>query len=258
MAKKKHETRLTVKFDPEGRPVRLRELRKLVHNLAACLDHLSTITLDGKRAPEFAIADLFAGSAGLQVAPDKSRPVDSDKIIRRFKQTARAIYDDSANGQLDARTLELFRKLAFPASKQENRLWFDDMPITTQFLANIDKRLEHPVRAFGQLKGRLERVNVHGMNEFIIYPPIITTGIRCVFPDRLMHKVGGSLKRSVTVQGVMLYRGDDPFPHFVEVEDIVLHPLDEKLPKLSAMKGIAPNCTGKMSTLDFLGSLHHD
>ncbi len=253
----KQPEKLTIKLDPAGRPVRLNEVRRLFDNLAACLAHVAETTLG--KSPDFAISRLFTGSAGVVVAPDDTQPAEGEAAIRAFKKTARQIYDDSANGEIDAKSLELFRKLAMPASRARNRLWFDDLPITTQFIANIDKRLAKTIRGYGQLKGRLEKVNVHGKLEFVIYPVLRTKGIRCTFPDSLRDRVGEAIKgKVVTVKGVMLYLSDEPFPYLVHVEEIEILPPDEELPTLHDLRGIAPGCTGSQSTIDFLRSIPNE
>lgn len=250
-----HETpKVTIKFDPEGRHVHLSELRRLCDNLSACLEHLAGQTVDGP-SPEFSITGLFTGSVGVEVSPAQTRRKEGERVLKQFKRTAKALTNDRKDIVLDARTLELFRKLAFPAVRTNSRLWFDAVPITTQFIANIDKRLDQPVRAWGSLKGVLERVNVHGKNEFFVYPPIRNRGIRCLFKPSLTDTVGSALKRSVTVHGIMLYRGDDAFPYLVEVEEITTHPHDDKLPTLGDLRGIAPLCTGDMTSLEFVRSL---
>jgi hypothetical protein len=253
----KQPEKLTIKLDPAGRPVRLNEVRRLFDNLAACLAHVAETTLG--ESPDFAIAKLFTGSAGVVVSPDKTQPAEGAAAIRAFKKTARQLYDDSANGEVDAKSLELFRKLAMPASRARNQLWFDDLQITTQFIANIDKRLAKTIRGYGHLKGRLEKVNVHGKLEFVIYPILRTKGIRCTFTDDLRDVVGEAVKgKVVTLKGTMLYLSDEPFPYLVHVDDITIHPPDDALPTLHDLRGIAPDCTGKMSTLDFLRSIPNE
>lgn len=245
---------VSIVLDSAERLVRLAEMRQLCEKLAACLDQIATTTLPGK-PPEFAIVQLINGSAGLQVAPDRITPDEGAKVLSEFKHISRVLHFDEANGHIDSCTLERFRSLAGFVAKRNNRLWFDNLEITTQFIANIDKRLSTPIRSFGNLKGRLDKIDVHGKNQFVIYPPIRTRGIKCQFAESLTEQVGLAVKKSVTVTGLTHYHDDEPFPYFVEVETITIHPPNEELPSLRDMKGVAPDLTGADSTIDYLRSL---
>src|SRR5262249_9323233 len=103
-----------------------------------------------------------------------------------------------------------------------------------------------PLTSVGTVKGRLERLNVHNRQEFIIYPPIAGVHVRCLFPEDLFSLVQAAIKQNITVSGTLVFRPESAFPERVHVRSIDIHPADEELPKLAALRGLCPGATGKL------------
>lgn len=84
------------------------------------------------------------------------------------------------------------------------------------------------------------------------------TPITCRFSEGMLPQVREALKRNVTVRGSMHYDDDHPFPKLVQVTSLEVHPCDDELPSLAALRGLAPGSTGDLSAVDFVRSLRHD
>ena len=110
----------------------------------------------------------------------------------------------------------------------------------------------------GSVKGRLERLNVYNRFEFVIYPPIPGYSVRCVFTDDLFDTIHKAIRRTVTVYGVLHYRPDRPFPDWVQVKSLEVHPADDQLPKLADLRGAWKGCTGGLSALEFVQANRDD
>src|SRR5260370_42563342 len=90
-----------------------------------------------------------------------------------------------------------------------------------------------PLTSVGTVKGRLERLNLHNRNEFVIYPPVPGVQVTCLFPEELFSQVQAAIKQNITVSGRLVFRPGSAFPERVHVRRIEIHPAAEKLPQLA-------------------------
>ncbi len=89
----------------------------------------------------------------------------------------------------------------------------------------------------GSVKGRLESLNVHHKNQFVIYPPYEGCSITCDFPLELFPTVQKAIKQNVTVFGTLIFIPGKPFPEEVRVKSIEIHLPDDELPDLQSLRG---------------------
>jgi hypothetical protein len=236
----------------DGR-VRLADFRTFCDHLTACLNRLADKVIGGHA--EYDITGLATGSAVMEIGPNPETFMAGAATLECFRDTVSALQDDRpVHPKLDDDDLHLFRRLGSQVGRSLDGLELGSKQITTQYVANIDKRLAKPVTAIGTLKGVLERINVHNTTEFYIYPPLADRGVPCRFPEELVELVRKALKRNVTVSGKLHYLPDSAFPQSVDAEAIEIHPRDCDLPTLIDLKGIAPDSTGGMPVLDYLRS----
>jgi hypothetical protein len=64
------------------------------------------------------------------------------------------------------------------------------------------------------------------------------------------------MDRYVTVWGKIKYKTWDKFPYAIMADDIEVH--DEPRTVFGALKGIAPNATGDLSSTDYLNALRDE
>jgi hypothetical protein len=67
-----------------------------------------------------------------------------------------------------------------------------------------------------------------------------------------------AIKRNITVSGTLYFHQDKPFPDKVLVKNMELHPDDNELPTLGSLRGIAPNCSGGMDSVDYVRSVRDE
>ncbi|MBI3465124.1 MAG: hypothetical protein HY000_19015 [Planctomycetes bacterium] len=226
------------------------------HKMSGCLRRAEAVVTGERQQIRYRIAGLETGSAGMTVeaiAPKKG-PDRRMEVVGLFKKT---VADLQAGAFTDPRwtldDLRGFRELIAPL-KRTKQVWVDGQQLTSQYIANIDKILGSSVGAEGFVSGRLERLNVHNRNEFVLYPPIIGASIVCHFPDELFERVRDAIKRSVTVCGTLFYVPDKPFPDRVHVRALEIHPPDDELPKLRELRGSFRGCTDGLSSVEFVRS----
>lgn len=110
----------------------------------------------------------------------------------------------------------------------------------------------------GSVTGLLQKLSVDARGEFMLLPPVPGYAITCHFPESMLPQALKAIEQNVTVHGAMHYYADQPFPTLVHATSLEIHPRDEDLPTLAALRGLAPGSTGDLSAVDFVRSLRHD
>lgn len=235
------------------------DFRQFLDDVAECLERIARRVADQK--VRHRIADLKAASATvrLEALSPNGDQAAARAVYDTFSRTVIALESSgNVDQRLKADDLKSFRKLAEPVLRGEQRVEIAGTKLTTRFVANIDVMLGKAVRSKGTVKGRLEKLNVHKRSEFTLYPPIGKHSITCVFPEALFETVQRAIKQSVTVSGLLTFRGDSPYPERVRVDSIDIHPPDEALPTLSSLRGLLPSATSGKSSVEFVEALRDE
>lgn len=256
MPKKQLTVRL-VGLDQDQGQVRLHDFTSFCRSLQRCLKRAALAVDPSAKETYYRIVDLSAASAVVTlepVAPTEGNDL-SQEAVSLFRDTVSALQDGSAVDQrVTSDDLQVYRELARPLEKKAQAVSVDGCGLTLQYAANIDKILGSYLPAKGQVTGRLERLNVHDRYEFVLFPAI-GKRVVCTFPDVLLDDVRQAIKRTVTVLGKVYYQPDNPMPDRVHVERMELHPLDSDLPTLKELRGMAPGCTGQMTSVEFVRAI---
>ena len=107
-----------------------------------------------------------------------------------------------------------------------------------------------PEFEFGAYTGMLEAINIHNQNIFYIYPASHLPKLKCSFPENLRTEVIAAIGKYVTVLGEKKFKPSigDAIPYEMHAREIEVHPDEDELPTLMALKGLAPDITeGKTS-----------
>ncbi|HVC98955.1 MAG TPA: hypothetical protein VND64_35145 [Pirellulales bacterium] len=176
-----------------------------------------------------------------------------------FRKTVSAIQRGKGlDPRIGPDDVSAFKKLASPLNRGSKSVFIDDTEITSQYIANADKILNTSLAQEGTVSGSLERVNVHDRYGFILFPPIEGYEISCLFPEEMLDQVRLAIKHNVTVNGLMHYYADSPFPKVVRVVSMEIHPNDDDLPTLEELRGMAPGCTGGLTAVEFTRAVRDD
>lgn len=246
--------------DEDNGRVRFEDFRQFCDKIAECLRRTETAVTKQPKRIRYRVSDLQASSAQMTLEPiaPKKGPDPRSEVVGLFKKSVADLQAGTfADPRLTPDDLREFRDL-YARRGTTKEVWVDGAKLTSQYVANIDRILGSSVGAEGFVTGRLERLNVHNRNEFVLYPPLMGTSIICHFPDGLFEMVRAGIKRNVTVSGTLFHLPDKPFPDRVHVTTLELHPPDGELPNLRDLRGLFPDCTGGMSSVDFVRSLRDE
>jgi hypothetical protein len=263
----KIDTNATVTVMLKGPPAlddqpQLAQFLKFCGKVGRCLRIIEGRDLDERQRVRLVVADLRTGSAVMQIAalPPQRGADRRQAIVAEFRHTVRSLQNGlPISHRLTYSELRDFRTIAAPLQSGATEAWIDDVRITTQYTANIDRILEGGAKSTGSISGRLERLNVHNANEFSLFPAVSDDEILCKFPDELWGTVQQAIKRTVTVLGEMTYRPDTAFPDRVRVESIEIHPDDDDLPTLMDLHGLfGDECTNGQTAEEFIRAIRNE
>ena len=254
---------LTVKLvgaeDDKGL-VRFDDFMGFCRALLKCLRRVDDIVRPEGDRLRYRIVQMQAGSAALtlEAIPPATPKDDRGAVVSLFCETASRL---QAGKTPDKRfafdDLEAFRELVLPLDRHAKEVWVNGSKLTSDYVANIERILGSAIPSVGQVTGKLERLNVHDRYEFVLFPAA-GTRITCAFDEFMLEQVRMGVKRTVTVSGVLYFQPDKPVPDRVHVEKIEIHPADKELPRLKDLKGIAPRCTGKMTSVEFVRAIRDE
>lgn len=248
--------------EEDGGAVLLNDLRAFIRTLSDCLEIVEK-RIVGTTDLRHLIADMKASSAYMKLQPATRKKSKSSnagqEVYEWFEKTVRDLEAGRATDpQFNKEDLKEFRKLAQLTLGGKKKVQVAGVQLTTQFVANIDKLLGSTTRAKGTVKGRVEKLNVHERHEFTLYTPIGGFAVLCTFKEELFEQVQQAIKRNVTVHGTLLSKTDNPYPERVHVDKIEVHPSDDKLPTLAALRGLMPDATGGKTAVEFVQALRNE
>lgn len=239
------------------------DFRTFCAAVAECLYRSEAIVTGNKGQVAYRVAKLSLGSAKMTLeAVRTGRARGRDKrtqVIGFFRKTVTAIQGGrKIDSRLGVEDVQAFKKLAKPLKRHSKTVRIDGTTLTPAFEANADRILNDTVPTDGFVTGRLEKINVHERNEFVLFPPIQGYSIACRFGEGLLGQVRDAIKQTVTVNGKMHYAPDSPFPRLVDVRTMEIHPSDGQLPTLSELRGIGVGCTGDLTAVEYVRNLRDE
>jgi hypothetical protein len=108
-------------------------------------------------------------------------------------------------------------------------------------------------------RGMLDAINIHGPDRiFWLYPEIGPSKIQCIFPEKMFETAKIALGKRIEITGNFLYKVNAPYAHLAEVEEMIIFPSDEELPKFNDLFGIDPSITMGLSCEDYMGNIRSE
>ncbi len=145
-----------------------------------------------------------------------------------------------------------FKKLGRPIQNGAQSVTIGNVRITEKYLSNIEIFVGSPSVSVGTVKGKLEKIDLHNKNEFIIFPPLPGYSITCIFPEDMYTRAHEALRKNVNITGIMLYQCDAPYPQKVNVTDIDILPGDAELPTIFDLQNSIPDITNGLAIGHYL------
>jgi len=246
--------------------VRLSEFIEFIQSIKASLRGLD-VSVSGKGRPSvyYRITGLKPSSASVTIeeVPIEKRPSTGNGIIPILVDAMDEIQSKGTlPSLLDIHILEAFKGLTKHLNKNITGIEITangkQLEITNQLNAGIDKILGTNITTRGSVSGYLEAINVHSGNKFFIYPIVGAKKVECVFEHSLIERIKEGIERYINVVGVLYCRSKEPYPHKIKVEDIEIYPSEDDLPKLMDLKGIAPNLTGGIDSVNYIRKIRDE
>lgn len=265
--------RITVQL--EGAPedeghVRLSEFIKQLQAVKSALKQTER-TITGKDEPElyYKIVDVKHSSPiSVTIEPTLLKPEENGYIakstVAKFFTTLSMINKKrDAPEDFDLPALEAFRDLGTMLDKHVTGI---TLAASARRKVKIDKQFEHKVAEIigpdeiveGSISGMLEWLNLHNTNIFHVYPVVGAKKVICNFPKKLKEKVKAAIDSHVEVYGELRYKRWGNFPYAMNVSDLDILPPDDQLPTLFDLRGIAPDATGDMSSVEFVRAIRDE
>lgn len=277
MAKSKDPT-ITIEFegDPdENGDVRLVDFADKINAFMAALRATEALIPDEARERVYyRVVELRKESPAFMAVMPVSQSDETRKAIARtFEDAVRAANAPAPRGQAIRKLLPELRPFAAltPTSDRHIRKMTvkvhgvrskkiillpqrpDWIPVV------VDQELAEPDYSYGSLAGRLERLDVHeGANKFSLWPKI-GPRVTGTFSNNVKEVIAGGFDKYVRVYGRIKYPPGEAYPREIDhISEVEVFESDEQLPRLSDLRGIAPDATGGMNIRDFVESLHDD
>ena len=230
-------------------------------NVTKCLKSVEHVIVGAPSHVRYRISDLQYGSASMTLTPvpgPKGRARECQQVASLFRKTVEAIGKGvTVDKRFQSDDLRRFRDLAQPLERRAKEVWVGRTRITGKFTENIDKLIEDAFLSQGEVAGQLDRLDVHGRYEFELFPPL-GGKVTCEFEPHLLSKVLKAIKRHVNVVGMLHYAKQEPNPQRVRVESLDVRPRNDDLPTLASLRGIAPDCTGGVDSVDFVRAIRDE
>lgn len=208
----------------------------------------SRVRRESQDPVRFEIAAMHTSAPALTISPVTPVPERGARVVHAYMHTVEELEERGSHPPyIDAPTLQSFRKLAsyvgdglaaIAIAGCERRV-----NVTRRMERAVNQLLGMVLRTQGSFTGRLEYINAHRGHRCRIYPRSGPSYVECHFGPDLLAAMAGGLKRRVTVTGTLYYLGFQAFPFRVDAEDVIVHDVDDALPSLWDLWGLAPDVT---------------
>ncbi len=267
--------RITIQLegDPnENGDVRLSDFVEKVTAFLAALNATASLLPDEAKAKVYyRIVELRRESpATISVMPVSQRIETRRAFARRFADSVRAVSEPATAPDALQRVPELkpFAALMPTSDRHIRRMTVKVQGIRSKKVVLFPQRpdwipavqlvtTEEADYAYGSVAGRIEQFNVHaGANRFRLWPRV-GPPIAGTFPEVTRPRIVAGADKYVRVYGRLKFLPGEDFPREIDhVSDVELYGDDADLPRLSELRGIAPDATGGMNIRDFVESLY--
>jgi hypothetical protein len=258
-------------LESENGHVRADEFLEKVDHLLSALNGIDKIVSDAAQPTLYyrivALSHSSPASITLEpvIKPRVANPPRDYIEVRHdrfFKELERIHRNEPVSDDIDDALLEDFRDLAtgrgqsFQAASISNHE--EKIPIDETFEANITQMLGEAYTSYGWVEGKLEALNVHGRARRVwLYPTVGPQRICCDFLPGTRGQLLEAADKYVRVQGWKHFRPQSLYPFRVKVIEFEVLTEDEES-TLQDLRGIAPEATGEMTSVDFVRSLRDE
>lgn len=248
----------------QGGNVRLDDFERQLKGYRLSLAHTDRL-LSGGSTMYMRVVGLSHSSPAtvtIELVKKKKQEDFRPQIIKGFSQSLVAVQEKRPLPPwADAKLLEHLLSIAEPIGTKIKRGTVKsdgaEISIDQHFKSRLKLLLAPRETCYGSVEGKLLAADLHtDKNLFYIYPRVGPSRVRCIVPESKKEAAKRSLERRVEVRGVLSFSRATGFPTSVEVEEI--EELGDNEVSIFDIRGIAPDCTGDMSSEDFVRTLRSE
>lgn len=191
---------------------------------------------------------------------ERKQPQFANYIVRAMTANLRIIGNrKKLPSRIDVPTLSAYREIATPLEKHGLQVVVKSGPnsvkIDHAFRKAVESVLGEDETSYGSITGRIEAMNTHGRHRFRLYPSIGPFRVSGSFTRKRSALFTAAMDKYVTVWGKIKYKTWDKFPYAVAAEELEIH---EAAPNFLEFRGIAPNATGVLTSIDYVNELRDE
>lgn len=246
-------------------------LKDMIDELSAIQSALSGVDklISGLKkggATYFRIAKIDYSSPAvfeLEAVPLKRDYNITDEVSATFIRGLDDIQNDREPEEFDYSLIEAFGGIGKTVGKTTSEMSIrgngSEISLRDGLSSHIKKIIGEDITYRGSVSGILEWVNIHaGANRFYLYPVSGAQRVECRFNKEDMEIAVNNVNRYLKVTGKVKYHRKASHPYAINVDEIEVFPHEGELPTFFDLRGIAPNATGNMSSVEFINKLRKD
>lgn len=255
-------------FPEDGGHVDFSVFAAQVRRLSDILEHIDNLRPYGTgKKIRYRVVRLSHSSPAtifLQPVLEEHELNDPDNGVNTFISIVNCI---NSNGELppwvDRPLLKKIRSLNKPVGRSVCRSWLRFAGQEIAFSRDTSDRIRTILTwievAEGSLKGRVEAIYLHrGCNVFYLYPESDYPRVTCHFPAKMREESLSAIDNLAIVTGRMEYKRGSISPHKVQVREIDVIRDPDSLPTLKDLRGIAPDLTGGLNSVDYVRRVRNE
>jgi len=273
MAGKRITIALEGDLDDRG-DVRLPALIEQLQSFKRALSYAESHAAAGGKKPsvEYRLVDLHHSEAAFtfEAFPEDALDDRTGAVIYEFRTRLKQIQSGQVPDDVSIEELEAYQELAPTPERRIRRVdvTFDapaalakveTIQMTLEFRQQVAELIGPEEFAWGTMTGRLEALNLHEKNLFYLYPPVGPSRVTCMFKREIREDVKLAVDHYVEVAGKLHYKRRSKFAQRMsDVYSVEVLDTDNDRPRLSELRGIAPDVTGGIDTREFVDTLDEE
>jgi hypothetical protein len=259
---------ITLGSQAEGDTLRLDDFLEELETIRTALRETERLLSGKDPTLYFKIARLEKKSPALvmleavsNAEDERALPQFANHVVRSFTTNLRLISKKRRLPiNIDMPALESYRELTTPTEKHQMEVQIKtgnhSVLINRHFKTVLESVIGKDEISYGSFSGRIEAINLHRTNRFWLYPIVGPSRIIGRFSTKDRKRFTAAVDKYVTVYGRLRYKTWDKHPYAIWANEIEIH--DSDAPKLTDLRGIAPDATGELGTQEYIDRLRHE
>ncbi len=245
--------------------VRFADLLKELSNLETALREIDKGSSNaGKPTVYYRVTALSHNSPATFELEERPLVNSSDREpnhpIRELARILANLDHPQEVADVDAQILSSIASMARPVGKSLAGASIATDSVSFELDSTIPRKIRdllRPAEEYGSVAaGMLDAINIHeGANVFTLYPDVGAPKISCNFPKALLPQALEAIGNFVEIRGQFRKRRSARFPFAATVNELERLPGQEEAPSLMDLRGIAPDLTKGLASVEFISKM---